>query len=235
MQAIVLAGGLGTRLRARVADRPKALAPVAGRPFLSYVLDWLDAGGCTDVVLATGYLSAMIEAEVGTRHRGLSITYSREETPLGTGGAIVQALARLPDAPTLVMNGDTWFGLDLASFATWCRREPQGSAIALREVPDTSRYGTVTLAGERVDRFGERLGGGPGLINAGFYCLQPGLFRGRSLPAAFSIENDFFKPFAAQLALRGYIASGPFIDIGVPDDYDRAQVDLPRWIADRAA
>lgn len=229
MQAVVLAGGLGTRLRSRVADRPKPMALVAGRPFLEYVLDWLDAGGCTSVALATGYLSEMIESHFGARYRGMAITYSREESPLGTGGAIVQALAQLPSEPTLVLNGDTWVGLDLRAFMAWCGAAGDGASIALRQVPDTSRYARVVLDGERIVAFGEPSQPGSGLINAGIYWLRPHTLAGWALPRVFSIENDFFRPHAARLQLRGFVTGGQFIDIGVPEDYDRAQTVLPQW------
>lgn len=231
MQAVVLAGGLGTRLRSRVADRPKSLAPVAGRPFLEYLLDGLSASGCQRVVLATGHLSEMIESRFGSRHAGLALEYSREETPLGTGGAVVRALQALPDEPTLVMNGDTWVGLDLARFEAWCAARPEADAIVLRRVDDASRYGTVRLEGDRITEFGGKSQAGPALINAGLYRVRRGTFAPFGLPPAFSIENDFFKPFAPTLGLRGFVTEGEFIDIGVPDDYDRAQVELPRWLS----
>jgi D-glycero-alpha-D-manno-heptose 1-phosphate guanylyltransferase len=235
MQAIVLAGGLGTRLRARVADVPKALAPVAGRPFLEFLLDWLDEARCQRVVLATGHLSGMIEERFGTKYRGLSLAYSREHTPLGTGGAVAQAMAELADEPTLVMNGDTWFGFELARFIAWCEDRPDSDAIALREVPDVSRYGSVQLDGDLVVEFGEKTHSGPGLINAGIYCLRRRTFAALDLPPQFSLETDFFRWHARALGLRGFVAEGPFIDIGIPMDYDRAQVDLPRWAARRWA
>jgi D-glycero-alpha-D-manno-heptose 1-phosphate guanylyltransferase len=230
MQAIVLAGGRGTRLQSRVSDRPKVLAPVAGRPFLEYVLDWLDDSGCRRVVLATGHLSEQVEAHFGTRYRGVALSYSRETSPLGTGGAVLKALAGLPDGPTLVMNGDTWFGLDLQDFVAWCTAREPRDAIVLRRVPDVSRFGSVTVQGEIVTQFGEKIAQGPGFINAGIYRLRRSSFASTHLPSVFSIENDFFRPHATRLGLLGYVCEGPFIDIGVPQDYDRAQLELPGWI-----
>ena len=231
MQAIVLAGGFGTRLRARVADLPKPMAPVAGRPFLEYLLDRLADAGCQRVVLATGHLSERIEAHFGCRYRELDIAYSHEHTPLGTGGAIVQALHALPAEPTLALNGDSWLQLNLADFTAWCLKQPGSDAMVLRALPDVSRYGSVRLDGERVVAFGEKAGSGPGLINAGIYRLRRSSFDGYGLPATFSIENDFFAPHAARLGLRGYVSHGHFIDIGLPEDYDRAQTELPLWAA----
>ena len=231
MQAIVLAGGFGTRLRARVADLPKPMAPVAGRPFLEYLLDRLADAGCQRVVLATGHLSERIEAHFGRRYRELDIAYSHEHTPLGTGGAIVQALHALPAEPTLALNGDSWLELDLADFERWCIHQPEADAMVLRALPDVSRYGSVRLDGERVMAFGEKAGSGPGVINAGIYWLRRRSFAGLDLPTAFSIENDYFAPHVTQLGWRGYVSHGHFIDIGLPEDYDRAQTELPRWVA----
>ena len=233
VQAIVLAGGFGTRLRARVSDVPKPMAPIAGRPFLEYLLDRLLAAGCTRVVLATGYLHDVIEQHFGAAYRGMAVAYSQETTPLGTGGAVLKALHSLPDEPTLVMNGDTWLNLDLAAFVAWARARAPADAVLLRRVDDISRYGSVVLGGdgERIVRFGEKAGSGPGLINAGIYSLRREALDRYPFPATFSLENDHFQPHVAELDLRGSVTEAPFIDIGVPEDYDRAQIDIPRWLA----
>jgi len=228
VQAIVLAGGYGTRLRARVSDVPKPMAPIAGRPFLEFVLDRVQRAGCRHVVLATGYLHEVIEAHFGNQYRGMSLQYSVETQPLGTGGAVLKALNSLPDTPSLVMNGDTWLDQDLGAFVTWaCARKP-ADCVMLRRVDDIARYGSVALEGERITRFGEKLGSGPGLINAGIYWLNPGSFDRYPFPVSFSLENDHFQAHLADLQLRGMVTDAPFIDIGVPEDYDRAQVEIPR-------
>ena len=229
MQAIVLAGGLGTRLRARVADLPKAMAPIGGRPFLEYLLDRLDAAGFRSVVLATGHLSERIEAHFGLRYRGLALSYSRESRPLGTGGAVLQALRAMPDHPTLVLNGDTWLDLDLGAFLRWCDVQPAADAMVLRPLLDVARFGSVVLEGDRVVAFGEKARTGPGLVNAGIYRLRRATFDAFEPPAVFSIENDFFHRHARALRMRGFVTNGNFIDIGVPEDYDRAQREIPRW------
>lgn len=232
MRAIILAGGLGTRLRERVADRPKAMAPVAGRPFLDYLLAWLERGGCDGVVLATGHMAEVIERHVGTRHGRMAVAYSHEEQPLGTGGAVLQALRlHLEGEPALVLNGDTWLGLDLPTFARWCAEAPEADAMVLREVDDAARFGRVTLQGEWVASFGEKSVHGPGLINAGAYWLRERSFQGLGLAPVFSIEKDVFEPHVARLGMRGFVSTGAFIDIGVPDEFDRAQTLLPRWAA----
>lgn len=229
MQAIVLAGGFGTRLRARVSDVPKPMAPVAGRPFLEYLLDRLAAAGCSRVVLATGYLSHVIEAHFGSAWHGMALGYSVETTPLGTGGAVLQALRDMDDEPALVMNGDTWLGLDIAAFVRWAREREPADCVVLRRVDDVSRYGAVALQGERIVQFGEKSGSGPGLINAGFYWLHRQPLEQHDWPAQFSLENDHFQRHLAELDLRGTVTDAHFIDIGVPDEYDRAQHEIPRW------
>ncbi len=227
MQALVLAGGFGTRLRSRVSDVPKSMAPIAGRPFLEYLLDRLVVAGCQQVVLATGYLHEIIEQHFGTAYRGMTVLYSQETTPLGTGGAVRRALLTLPEAPTLVMNGDTWLNQDLAAFVAWaCARTP-ADAVLLRRVDDVARYGSVELDGERIVRFGEKSGSGPGLINAGIYWLHRASFSPYGFPESFSLENDHFRAHLSDLALLGTVTDAPFIDIGVPEDYDRAQVAIP--------
>ena len=231
MQAIVLAGGFGTRLRARVSEVPKPMAPIGGRPFLEYLLDRLHKAGCTHAVLATGYLHGVIEQHFGSSYRGMAVSYSQETTPLGTGGAVLQALRGLPDEPALVMNGDTWLNQDLASFVSWARERAPADCVLLRRVDDIARYGSVLLEGERIVRFGEKNGSGPGLINAGIYWLHSASFERYVFPPSFSLENDHFQAHLAALDLRGMVTDAPFIDIGVPEDYDRAQIEIPRSLA----
>jgi len=230
LQAVVLAGGFGTRLRARVVDLPKPMAPVAGRPFLEYVLDRLVNSGVARVALATGYLSETIESHFGSAYRGMAIIYSHEDTPLGTGGAIAKALHALPAQTTLVLNGDTWLDVDLAAFHAWCLQQPASPGLVLREVPDVSRFGAVTLDGEHIVAFGEKQASGRGFINAGVYGLSLAHLEGFGLPEVFSIETDFFQRcIGTPKTLRGFPCHGSFIDIGVPEEFDRAQTDLPRW------
>lgn len=233
MQAVILAGGFGTRLRSSVPDLPKCLAPVAGRPFVEYQLEGLAAAGYRRVVVATGYLAEAVRQRLGDRFADMQIEYSHEDSPLGTGGAIVRALDRLPDRPTLVMNGDTWLGLDLAAFRAWCEARPGSLGIVLRRVPDAARFGRVVLDGDRIEVFGGAGTSGPGLVNAGVYLLRRGVFDGHGLGEAFSIENDFFKPHARTLDLRGFVTEAYFIDIGIPADYERAQTELPAEFARR--
>jgi D-glycero-alpha-D-manno-heptose 1-phosphate guanylyltransferase len=226
MQAVILAGGLGTRLRAVVSAVPKPLAAVAGRPFLAWQLDMLARQGVGRVLLATGYLSDRIEATIGRSWRGMIIDYSRESEPLGTGGALRQALALLDEPNVLVLNGDTYLGVDLA---TMQQAHLQGGAcvtIAACLVEDAARFGTLEVRSGHVLRFNAAGAPGPGLINAGIYILDRGLLL--DAPAGpFSLERDFLEPQIDQLQPVAFEVSGPFIDIGTPEDFARAQRLLP--------
>jgi len=222
-EAIVLAGGLGTRLRGVVDDVPKSLAPVAGKPFLAWLLDALAAQGLHHVVLATGYRGDQIEAALGQTWRGMMLDYSREPEPLGTGGAVALALQRVDGEACLVLNGDTWLGLDYARFdAAVCAMDAR-LGVALAAVPDVSRYGAVRVADGRITGFAEKDQTGPGLVNAGVYRFSRSLLDGFPTGKAFSFERDVLVPAVAGEAVAGYVETEGFIDIGVPEDYRRVQ------------
>jgi D-glycero-alpha-D-manno-heptose 1-phosphate guanylyltransferase len=228
MEAIVLAGGLGTRLRSRVADRPKPMAEVAGKPFVAWLLDYLAGQGVTAIIFSLGYRGEVIVDHFGTHYRGLAIRYAVEETPLGTGGAIRLALAESRRDPVWVVNGDTMLCLDYrAMWAAHQSRAVTPMTIALRRVGDAARYGTVSIAGDLVTGFAAGGASGAGLINSGVYLLSPWLFEGHALPSAFSLERDFLPVAASEGRIAGFATDGWFIDIGVPEDYDRAQTELP--------
>ena len=231
MRAIVLAGGLGTRLKERVPDLPKPMAPIAGRPFLEYVLDGLIGGEVDEIVLAVGYRAESIQDHFGTNYRGLPIRYSVETSALGTGGAIRQAISRNDRHPLLVLNGDTLLKIDYRALLAWYRQHPVQVAMVLRRVDDVSRYGAVLVENGRVTGFAEKGRSGPGLINAGIYIVMPELFQGLDLPRQFSFEADVLQAHSSSLAPRAYVTDCYFIDIGVPESFDRAQRELPRFSA----
>lgn len=224
--AAVLAGGLGTRLRPVVADRPKALAEVGGRPFLAHVLDQL-AGACIRrVVLCTGYLGGRIEAVFGDAYRGLRLVYSREPSPLGTGGALRLALPLFGSEGVLVMNGDSFCDTDPGAFSHWCGARKAPAAMVVTNVPDTSRYGRVVVRGERVVRFEEKRDDGrPGWINAGVYMFRREVIAAIPVGRTISLEQEVL-PGLVEHGLRGYRNRGRFIDIGIPESYAAAQAYL---------
>jgi D-glycero-alpha-D-manno-heptose 1-phosphate guanylyltransferase len=229
-EAIILAGGFGTRLREAVPDLPKPLAPIQGVPFLSILLRQLAEQGVQHVVLSVGYKAEMIRAAMGTYHAGISLSYVVEDEPLGTGGGIRLALEAVEGDHALVLNGDTYLTLNLSRMeALWHdHRQP---VMVGREVPDTARYGrlrTLQREGqEYVIGFLEKGASGPGLINAGAYLLPRDLLAAFPAGKAFSFEQDYLAHAVMESPMLLARAEGLFIDIGVPEDYARAQSLLP--------
>jgi mannose-1-phosphate guanylyltransferase len=226
--AVVLCGGFGTRLRPAVDDRPKVLAPVEGRPFLDYLLARLARQGCTDVVLSTGYLGEMVEAFAGDGAAwGLRVRYAHEPAPLGTGGALRFAADSCGlQQPFVAMNGDTLFTGSLARLTAFHAAQPGARAtLALVQVPDAARYGTVRTdaASGAVTAFVEKAAAtGPAWINAGVYVLDPALLaavpRGRNV----SLERDVFPAWIGKGLSGCPFPDAAFLDIGTPEDYARA-------------
>jgi D-glycero-alpha-D-manno-heptose 1-phosphate guanylyltransferase len=233
MKAIILAGGLGTRLRERVADLPKPMASIAGRPFLDYLLERLAHAGITAVTLSVGYKWEAIQTFFGTSNRGMALHYAIEDEPLGTGGAIVHALRENENESLLILNGDTFLDIDLTALIDWYETDPTPVAMIVRAVPDISRYGSVTVENGRVTGFQEKGNHGPGYINAGVYFIQPNIFSTFQDGQKFSFETDFLQPECARLAPRAWCSDSYFIDIGVPEDFDRAQTELPPIVKKR--
>jgi D-glycero-alpha-D-manno-heptose 1-phosphate guanylyltransferase len=221
--AVVLAGGLGTRLQSVVADRPKVLASVGGRPFLTYLLDQLQDAGVRHVVLATGHMAEKFADDIGSTYRELKIVYAHEQSPLGTGGAIKFAGGFADADQLLVMNGDSYFDVDLAAYLQWHESGGQDVSLLLVRVPDAARYGTVLVRDDgRVQAFLEKCAeSGPGLINAGVYMINRQMLA--HIPdRKCSIERDVFPQWIDKFNVRGYVTDGAFLDIGVPEDYQRS-------------
>jgi len=223
-EAIVLAGGFGTRLRGVVDDVPKPLAPVAGRPFLAWLLDRLAASGMRRCILATGYLSDVIEQRIGTRWQGMEIAYSVEPEPLGTGGAIRLAANRLQGDAAHVLNGDTWLEYDPIALEAAACESYAPVAIALAHVDDVARYGAVDIDHGRVAGFREKGEAGPGWINAGCYFLGADALAALPARNAFSFEQDVLQPRVQAGVVAAFTTTAGFIDIGVPEDYASAQL-----------
>lgn len=227
MKAIILAGGLGTRLRDRVPDLPKPMAMVAGRPFLEYVMDRLIAGNVSEIIIAVSYKADVILEHFGNSYRNTKISYAVEPEALGTGGAIYNAFNQVGNEAVLVLNGDTFLNINYEELIRWYMQKQAQVAMVLRKVTDVSRYGSVLLSGERVSGFLEKGKSGSGFINAGVYIIQPKIFEAFDLSGKFSFETDLLQRYCATLSPRAFLTDSYFIDIGVPDDYDRAQLELP--------
>ncbi|MGA2570020.1 MAG: nucleotidyltransferase family protein [Terracidiphilus sp.] len=230
MEAIVLAGGFGMRLASRIDGIPKPMAPVAGRPFLEILLAQLRGAGCTSALLSVGHLHEAIQDHFGASFRGMTLDYAIESVPLGTGGAIRLALAQATDDSVLVLNGDTFLDADYAAMMRFHRDERAAVTIAVAPQPDLARYGGVAIENGRIVAFQEKGRSGPGWISAGAYVFNRNIEWPPSLPERFSIEKDFFVPEIARLAPAAYEVSGYFLDIGIPEDLDRAQSELTRFL-----
>lgn len=227
--AIILAGGFGTRLQSVVADVPKPMAPINNIPFLNYQLNYLKHFGIKYVVLSVGYLAEKISSYYGAEFNGLKISYVSEAIPLGTGGGIRLAMEQCSDADILTLNGDSFFDVDLNLFYEQHVKSGSQSSLALRQVDDAARYGTIiTDPNQRIISFREKNRDAlPGLINGGVYILNKDLYL-NTTPAetSFSIEKDFFETQLSQLTIKGFEFNGYFIDIGIPEDYTKAQHDF---------
>ena len=225
MEAIVLAGGFGTRLRQVVADVPKPMAPIAGRPFLEILLGSLARKGFARVILSLGFMAEKISDHFGARFAGMDIAYVVEKTPLGTGGATRLAATACTQDHVFVFNGDTYLDLeiDLLEQHWQAKRYP---IIVGRRVPDTTRYGRLVVDGDRITSFAEKGIAGPGLINAGCYVLVTDALAQFPLNQPFSIETDYLLPEVARATVEVFVTEGVFIDIGIPEDYSRAQTML---------
>lgn len=223
-EAIVLAGGFGTRLQSVVQEVPKPMASVCGRPFLSFLLDELQAYGMTHVILSTGYKHECIEGFYGGWYKDMRISYAQETQALGTGGGIWNAMRHTSGEYTFVLNGDTLFRADLKELETVARKR-NAPVIALRKVEDTSRYGSVETDAEgRIIRFVEKsAASGSGYINGGIYLLPKSLFSAYSIGERFSFEKDILEKVYRSTAIYAKVFDAYFIDIGIPEDYLRAQ------------
>jgi D-glycero-alpha-D-manno-heptose 1-phosphate guanylyltransferase len=231
--AIVLAGGLGTRLRSVVPDLPKPMAEVAGKPFLWWVLRRLEQQGIGDVYLSVGYKREVIEAYFGAKFGALNVHYVVEDEPLGTGGAIAKAFDAIGGEEAFVLNGDTMTVVEFAELRSAAASDVD-LAMAVAELDDVARYGAVDFDAtlmRRVTAFREKGQTGAGFINAGVYLVKRDALKRYPLPEKFSFEQDFLHAHLADLRVSAVPAVSQLIDIGVPDDYALAQTLVPKMVA----
>ncbi len=226
-EAIVLAGGLGTRLRDVVPDLPKCLAPVAGKPFLYYVIASLKKQGIQRFVFSLGYKSELVEAFLKESLDENDYVTVVEKEPLGTGGGIALSLKAVVSTDVLIVNGDTLFLANIASLAVVHESVNAACTIALKPMENFDRYGIVTIGEEGViTSFHEKRQVAEGLINGGVYLLNVPQFRQLVFATKFSFEKDYLERYVTEKKFYGCIDNGYFIDIGIPADFDRAQADL---------
>ncbi|MDO8462168.1 MAG: nucleotidyltransferase family protein [Deltaproteobacteria bacterium] len=233
MEALILAGGLGTRLGVLVKDLPKPLLPVGDRPFLDSLIRQLKGFGITNITCLIGYQKEKIKEYFKEGKKlGVHLRYVEEEELLGTGGAVKAALPLLAAGSFLLLNGDSFFGTNIPQLIRFHQNHGKGATIALKELVSPDRYGTVDLSSNNeVLSFREKdLSKKKGYINAGIYLLEKRIFDQVSLNK-FSLERDLFPKLTEQKELHGLPMTGEFIDIGIPEDYQRAQELVPHWIA----
>lgn len=229
-EAIILAGGRGSRLKSLTDSSPKPMLFVKDKPFLTYLLDQLIDAGVTRTVLSVGYLANQISDYFKSDYRGMKLDYCFEKHPRGTGGAIHKSLELVHDPHPLVLNGDTFFKIPLNELIQFHRVSGNDLSIALCSLPDCQRYGRVILnTNGFIERFEEKGKSGPGLMNGGIYVLNRKKISS-VLPdlKTYSFESDFIMNSLDRIKVGGISFNHYFIDIGIPEDLAKANQDLPR-------
>ena len=226
-EAIILAGGLGTRLRSVVSDLPKCMAPVDGKPFLHFVVEQLKRQGVENFIFSLGYKHEMITDWLNDQYSSLNIQNSIEVEPLGTGGAVKLACSQAGSKNVLVLNGDTFFNVDLLLLAGFHEAQDADCTLSLKPMQDFDRYGVVELNGDHsITSFKEKSHYETGFINGGIYALNKERFLQEQLPQKFSFEKDYLEQFFNKRKMYGLPQDEYFIDIGIPEDYEKAQREL---------
>lgn len=223
-EAVILAGGLGTRLRSVVSDKPKVMAAVEGAPFLSWILKAIRPYGVRRVILCVGYLSEQIEAHFGSKFEGIDIVYSRETSPMGTGGALTPIASLMQGESLYVLNGDSWCVTDLGEFARDFINTNAEVSVVLAKVNNSGRYGSVVFdENRRVTSFKEKcLEDAPGWINAGIYIVsKKKMISIADKQGAFSLEKDTL-PIWVSEGMTAFPSNGLFLDIGTPESFSQA-------------
>lgn len=225
-EAVILAGGFGTRLQPIVGSTPKPMANINGKPFLHYLFQYLRFYSIGKVVLSVSPFTKSIEEFFGKEYQGIKLNYSYEDEPLGTGGGIVNALQLCKEDQILVLNGDTLFNVDLYQMFAFHLKNASQITLALKYYDMVGRFGTVSMDNRfRIIGFEEKkeVNQKGGCISGGVYIFNRELFDSINFPKVFSIELDFFEKYYEHLNFFGFLCNKYFIDIGIPEDYLRAQ------------
>jgi D-glycero-alpha-D-manno-heptose 1-phosphate guanylyltransferase len=226
-EAVILAGGFGTRLKSVVADIPKPMAVIRNLPFLSYLLEQLNKFDFEKVILAAGYKHEVIESYFGSSYKGISLIYSIEKEPLGTGGAISEASGMISSDSFFVLNGDTFFEVDFNRMEEDFKTSGSGLMITLKPMVNIDRYGAVVTNNEKILSFSEKKFCESGLINGGVYLINKDWLRSRASGNVYSFEKDILEKLVSKEDIGYFISDGYFIDIGIPEDYKKAIEELP--------
>jgi len=229
MKAVILAGGLGTRLKGVITQIPKPMALIGEKPFLEYLLGKLDYSIIDEIILSVGYRYEVIESYFGDSFQNVPIKYSIENQPLGTGGGIRLALSKIQNnnEPVLILNGDTYFDFNLKELLLFHNSNNSDLTLSLKKMFDYDRYGSVIVDGDdKVIGFHEKSYFSDGLINCGVYLINKNKIDKINFADKFSFELDFMESYFKKLNFYAYTSKGYFIDIGIPADYKRAQLEL---------
>lgn len=227
MEAIILAGGLGTRLRSAVPDLPKCMAPINGVPFISYLIDNLINEGVTNFIFSLGYKSELFISFLEEKLPMKNYLIVIEDEPLGTGGAIKLACKKAKDENVIALNGDSLFKVNLKELMQFHLEKKSRCTLALKPMQDFERYGSVEIdAVKKIYSFKEKQFITKGCINGGVYAIEVASFLQKSLEDKFSMEQDYLEKYSGEGNFYGFVQEGYFIDIGIPEDFVRAQIEL---------
>lgn len=227
MEAIILAGGLGTRLQGVIGQQPKCMAPVAGRPFLAYIFDYLEQQRCTRAILSLGFKHQVVTDWLEDQYLQFELDYVVEKEALGTGGGILAAIEEAATDNVVVVNGDTMFNVDLAAMMHYHNEHKAATTLALKKMTNFDRYGGVHINDRGIiTAFEEKKPTAEGLINGGIYIIDRETFLAKNLPSKFSFEKEYLEKYINDKKFYGYADDGYFIDIGIPQDYEKAQSDF---------
>jgi D-glycero-alpha-D-manno-heptose 1-phosphate guanylyltransferase len=222
MEAVILAGGMGKRLHDAVPGLPKPMAPVNGKPFLWHLLSWLIEYPVSKIILSTGYKHESIIEYFGDAFQGVPVEYAIEKEPLGTGGGLMLATERVSGSDFFVINGDTYFPVNLAEMYLFHTAQHPFITVALKKMTDFSRYGAVECIDGKIIQFHEKKFCHDGFINGGIYVMNRKMLISRHFPEIFSLEKDILEKSSGKDDLRGMVFTEPFLDIGIPEEYHRA-------------
>lgn len=226
-ECIILAGGLGTRLQSVVSDVPKCMAPVANKPFLSHIFDYLESHKFNHIILSLGYKSEIIIDWLKTQNRNFEVSYVIESKALGTGGAIRLAFSKVRSDKAIVLNGDTFFNIDNDSLFDFHLKQNAEITLALKPMTDFDRYGSVEIDNNnRILKFKEKQHLLKGLINGGVYLINKNIFDYLELSEVFSFEKEILEAKTSELEIYGLPFENYFIDIGIPSDFEKANIDF---------
>ena len=218
MEAIILAGGFGTRLKHIVSDVPKPMAPINNKPFLEYILDDIEKKGINHVVMAVGYMKEKIEEYFKNQYKEMKISYSEEETPLGTGGAIKKALSLCTKENIFIINGDTFYDVDLKEMKAFHIENKSSLTLAVKEMENFDRYGSLIIENNKIIKFEEKKTKAKGKINGGVYLIKKDIFQNIK-EESFSFEKEILED--KETEKYAYESNGYFIDIGIPEEYHK--------------